>query len=277
MMKYSIWVGVSLLGLMGCNEQTKQEPPATAPAAEPASVPSVAPPAVAPASAPASLAVTGVGSCQASPQVETMARRVMDLFDADGNGKLSRTEATSAANFLIGGFFFRADQNGDGIITPEEGRQERAELAQRYPAAASLLMQAKQAAGATTAFNSLAQILDSAYDKSLKLSDARAAAGTAVDDAFRLADTNNNKEIDGAELADVSLKGARSLGHATFASADTNGDQFLSADEFQNAISASTRPVFQMTDLNHDGRLSETEASSAISAVAQRLGMAEGK
>ncbi len=276
MMKYNVWVGVSLFGLLSCHEQPKQDEPATAPAAEPVSVPSAAAPAVVPASAPASLAVTGVGSCQASPQVDTMARRAMDLFDADGNGKLSRNEATSAANFLIGGFFFRADQNGDGTITPEEGRQERAELAQRYPAAASLLLQAKQAAGTTRAFSSLAQILDSAYDKSLKLLDARAAAGTAVDDAFRLADTNNNKEIDGAELAEVSLKGARSLGHATFASADTNGDQFLSADEFQKAINASTQPVFQMTDLNHDGRLSETEASSAIGAVAQRLGMAGG-
>jgi len=274
MIKSRLLFSVSFLAALACDAEPKHE--ATVSPAAPAQPAPAQPTDAAPATdeTPGSgVAIPGVAACQPSQNVETATRRAMELFDSNQDGKLSRVEATSAVNFLLGGFFFRADQNGDGTITPEEGKQERADLAQRYPAAADLLAQVKQAASATTAFDSLAGILDTAAATSLSLADARKAASGAVDDAFRLADTNHDKEIDGAELTALGVKAAKDLSHRTFAAADTDSDKALTVAEFQNALANSTRPIFQMADLDHNDRLSETEAAAAMSAVAQQLGM----
>ena len=47
----------------------------------------------------------------------------------------------------IGGFFFRADTDGNGVVAPEEGRAARAELVSQYPALATLLSEARSIAG----------------------------------------------------------------------------------------------------------------------------------
>ncbi len=270
MIKSRLWFSVSFLAAFACQEKPEQEANVSPAVPE---RPVAAAPATTDTAPTSGVAIPGIGACQPSQGMETAFRRAMELFDSNEDGKLSRVEATSGVNFLLGGFFFRADQNGDGTITPEEGKQERADLAQRYPAAAELLAQVKRAASATTAFDSLARILDTAAESSLSLADAKKAASGAVDDSFRLADTNQDKEIDGAELAAVSLKVAKDFSHRTFAAADTDGDKSLTVEEFQNALAASTRPVFQMADLDRNGRLSETEAAAAISAVAQQLGI----
>ena len=40
------------------------------------------------------------------------------LADTNNDGQISQKEATDAGNLLVGGFFFRADANGDGTLTP---------------------------------------------------------------------------------------------------------------------------------------------------------------
>lgn len=47
--------------------------------------------------------------------------RVLRLLDADGDGKVSKAEALTAAERR----FDRADANGDGFVTPEEARAAR--------------------------------------------------------------------------------------------------------------------------------------------------------
>ncbi|MEO5729317.1 MAG: YetF domain-containing protein [Byssovorax sp.] len=77
-------------------------------------------------------------ACRPTAEVEQTADRLLEMTDTNGDGNISREEATSAASFLLGGSFFRADANDDGSVTPEEGRQVRAELMNQHPQIASL-------------------------------------------------------------------------------------------------------------------------------------------
>ena len=39
------------------------------------------------------------------------------LADTNNDNRISQKEAVDAGNLLAGGFFFRADANGDGTVT----------------------------------------------------------------------------------------------------------------------------------------------------------------
>jgi hypothetical protein len=196
----------------------------------------------------------------------------MDLADADDNGQVTRAEARSALNLVVGGAFFRADQNGDGKITPEEGREARSALQQMHPALAGLLAQARQSTGVTP-FKSLADLVDITYGKTLSLADARTAADSALEDLYKVADTNKDGVISRTEAVQAGGAGAQRVGKEAFAYADTNHDQRLSDAEFQAAMAAAAKPLFDMADADHDGKLTEAEAAAASNAAGLGLGM----
>ncbi len=62
---------------------------------------------------------------------------VFKLADTNNDNQISRKEATDAGNLLVGGFFFRADTNGDGVLTEQEAQQAR-ECASRTTALAAV-------------------------------------------------------------------------------------------------------------------------------------------
>jgi Ca2+-binding EF-hand superfamily protein len=221
---------------------------------------------------PASIAVDGIGSCQPSSEVNSLASRAVALADADGNGQISREEAESMANLVLGGAFFRADQDGDGKITPEEGRAERDAVLKEHPAVADLLTRARESTGATP-FKSLGRLLDVNYGQALSLQEARKAAGSAVADLFMMVDSNKDGSISRPEALAAANRGATAVGEKAFAAADANHDQFLTESEFQDAAAGSLRTVFEMFDNNKDGKLTAPEAAAAINAVGLRMGM----
>ena len=47
------------------------------------------------------------------------------LADENNDGQISQKEAVDAGNLLVGGFFFRADANGDGVLSKDEARAAR--------------------------------------------------------------------------------------------------------------------------------------------------------
>ena len=55
------------------------------------------------------------------------------LADTNNDGQISQKEATDVGNLLVGGFFFRADANGDGVLTPDEAQQARESLFAQQP------------------------------------------------------------------------------------------------------------------------------------------------
>lgn len=219
------------------------------------------------------LSVAGVGACQASTDLTAMASRLAELADANGDGKVSREEAQSAMNFIVGGAFFRADANGDGKITPEEGHNARAELAARYPALGALMTQTKNATGESP-FRALARIVDVEYGKTLTLDEARQAVRGATDDLFKVADRNHDATITREEAIDAGWERARTLGADAFAAADSNKDGFITTNEFQELISRSSKPLFNAADADNDGRLSKREAAATVNTVIERFGVA---
>jgi Ca2+-binding EF-hand superfamily protein len=216
------------------------------------------------------LKIGELATCQPAAEVNSMVRRVIELADTDGNGQVSREEARGGMSFLLGGAFFRADENADGRITPEEGRKMRADLERQHPGMGALLRQVRESTGKRP-FQALAQVLNVDYGKPLTMDEARAAARSAMDDLFRVADTNNDDMISRQEAATASWEGVRALGRQAFAAADANQDGHLSASEFEEAMSGSAKAVFSVADTDNDGRLTENEAASAMSAAMHQL------
>ena len=60
----------------------------------------------------------GIGPIQSIQDVQDTAKMLFKLADTNNDGQISQKEATDAGNLLVGGFFFRADANGDGVLTP---------------------------------------------------------------------------------------------------------------------------------------------------------------
>ncbi len=221
---------------------------------------------------PSSVGIPGVASCQPSSQMDSMVTRWVQLADADGNRQISKKEAQSFTNFVIGGAFFRADDNGDGVVSPEEGRTLRSEFLEQYSALAMLLNQARSAVGESP-FKAIADMVNLEYGKPLRAEDARAAARGVLDDLFEVADGDENGTITLAEARDASWRAAQALGQQLFKSVDANGDARLELAEFQKAVGSTTALAFKAGDINDNGSLTEQEAAIALSGVISRLGI----
>jgi Ca2+-binding EF-hand superfamily protein len=215
-------------------------------------------------------------SCQPSAQVSDAVDRLVGFADPNSDGKVTRGEASSAANFLIGGFFFRADENGDGVVTPEEGVQARKDFASQQPAFANLL-QATRDAGGEGPFATLASMLDVRYGEPVRAEQARSAARRAVDDIFQTADGNKNDAITADEARAASWRAAQALGDGMFHNIDTNDDKQLTLPEFQKGLEGPASIAFKMADKNADGHLTQTETGDAIARVTTQLGLPQPK
>ncbi len=275
----SFYLGIGLLLVAaGCRSQDE-----TAPVQEPAknvqsrtneADPQPSTPEPAAQTQPARVTVPGVGSCQASNQVETAMSQLVEHADANHDGEISRKEAESFMNFALGGFFFRADENGDGKVTPEEGREARLEFAAQNPAIAALLQQVQAVGHAgKKPFVRIAEIMNVDYDQPIAAKDVRAAANSALDDLYSVVDKNHDKKISILEARSASVAGAQALGHQVFAAADTNGDGAVELAELEASVDAGVKSAFGTADQNSDGKLTEQEAAAAFGGIAYRLGL----
>lgn len=259
-----------VISLASCQRaEPKADEPAAAPQSETPAKAAVASPPPAAATPPA-VEVAGLASCQSNAEVGTVLSRIADAADADGNGEISKDEAYSSADFMVGGFFFRADANADGSISPEEGKAARKELMLRYPSVGFLL---RQGGGEQTqrSLGDLAELLDVEYGKSVSASEMRRAAHMIVDQVVLRVDGDKNGSLTTAEARGAAWQGVRALGRAAFQATDQNRDSKLSLDEFRAALDAPTKVAFELSDANHDGALSESEAAGAMARVASRL------
>ena len=62
----------------------------------------------------------GIGPIRSIQDLQDTAKMVFKLADTNNDGQISQKEATDVGDLLVGGFFFRADANGDGTLTPDE-------------------------------------------------------------------------------------------------------------------------------------------------------------
>ena len=214
----------------------------------------------------AALTVPYVGSCEPSQELSGMLNRFSAIADANGDGRIDKQEAYSSADFLVGGFFFRADTNNDGTISPEEGRSVRAELAARHP---QLAMAIKTMAGPNpTAITSrLGEVLGVDYGQSVSSKELRDMGHQTVDELFNMADRDKNGALTRAEAEEAGRERMRTLAQATFSAADSNQDQKVALEEFRAALERPVRQAFELADVNKDGALTTAKPPMRLAPI----------
>jgi hypothetical protein len=219
-----------------------------------------------------SVAIPGVVTCEPEARLSANVSRLVELADSNGDGRVSKDEASALANFFVGGFLFRADGNMDGNVTPEEGRKARTEFLQQNPELSALLDRARAATG-KNAFFAVARLLDLETTKPVTSAQARDIARGAVDDLFRTADSNSDSTITLAEARDAGWEGARAIGRAAFETADRDDNSRLTLVEFQGAVDSPVRVAFALADTDGNGALTLDESSAALNHLVKRLGV----
>jgi hypothetical protein len=207
-------------------------------------------------------------------------RMLYKLADVNNDRLISQREAIDAGNLLVGGFFFRADQNGDGIIGPEEGRRAREDLLQRQPFLRLVLNQARAGTapgsvrpGTGQAAHSLASLLDTNNDRQVSAAEVRQAVQVAVQGMFATADTDRDGHISDVELQAALYGAARAAAQAVFQAADTDHNGGINQQEFDRAILEPAHALFRVLDANGDGQISPEESQRARQIVADQLRM----
>lgn len=205
------------------------------------------------------------------------------LADENNDGQISQKEAVDAGNLLVGGFFFRADANGDGVLTKEEARAAREDFMSQHPLMRVVLQRQGQglAAGpgggpapgspAASAEQAIEAILDTNHDGNLQASEVRQLVQMAVTAGFAQADTNRDGQLSPTEVNAAIIGMANAAAQAAFAAADTDRNGQISQAEFNNAIVQPANAIFKAMDANADGQISPQEAQAARQAVMQQV------
>jgi hypothetical protein len=221
------------------------------------------------------------GPIDSLSDLEDTGRMLFMLADADRNGQISQQEAVNAANLLVGGFFFQADGNGDGVVSPEETRRARENFLQTRPWLRYVIEtaratpkpgQAGQPGSAQqTPFRVLQTIFDTNNDRQLQASELRQGVQTVVQGMFTTADTNRDNELSPTEV-NAAIEGMfASAAQAAFQAADTDRNDSLSLQEWNQALQGPAHVVFNVLDGNHDGQLTRAEAQQAERVIISQI------
>ncbi len=73
------------------------------------------------------------GPIDSLSDLQDTGRMLFKMADENNDGQISQKEAVDAGNLLVGGFFFRADANGDGVLSRDEVRQARDSFLADHP------------------------------------------------------------------------------------------------------------------------------------------------
>ncbi|WP_165246082.1 EF-hand domain-containing protein [Paludisphaera soli] len=219
-----------------------------------------------------------IGPIDSLGDVQDSAKMLFKMADVNNDGLISQKEAVDAGNLLVGGFFFRADANGDGKVTKEEGDQARENLLNQRPILRFVLQRAEQETAAQgskpeidkAGKNAMAAI-DTNQDGSLDATELRQAVQTGVQSLFLTADRNGDSQLDPAELNGAAVELGRAGLQAAFQTADLDNNGAVSRDEFEKAIVNPASVVFRVMDANNDGQLSREELQSGVRVIVGEL------
>ena len=219
------------------------------------------------------------GPIDSLDDLQDTGRMVFKLADENNDGQISQKEAVDAGNLIVGGFFFRADKDGNGVLTKEESDQAREAFLSSKPwlkyAVETVRANQNRAGNNNTnpqnMLAGLASTFDTNQDKQLQAAELRQAVQTVVQGGFATADTNRDGQLSTTEVNAAMTGFSRQLAQAAFQQADKDNNGQLSTQEFEQAILQPARTAFQIMDLNHDGQLSQQEAQTARQVIASRL------
>ncbi len=209
--------------------------------------------------------------------VQDTGRMVFKVADTNNDGQISSKEATDAANLMVGGFFFRADQNGDGVLSQDEAKAARESLFAQQPLLRYVIEKGRfqaQQAGNNAAANPAATVgnlLDTNNDKQLQATEVRQAVESAIQGLYAVADTNRDGQMSPTEINAAIIGAARTAAQAAFQQADADRNGSLSRDEYNKAIVEPSNMIFGIFDANNDGQISQDEAQGAQRIIGSQL------
>jgi len=215
--------------------------------------------------------------------LQNTGRMIFVMADINHDGQISQKEAANTANLAVGGFFFEADEDGNGSVSQEEVRKIRESYLNQNPwmkyVVESLEAQAKQKnqqnSNQVNPLAGLATIVDSNNDKQVQSQELRQFIQTVVQSYFAAADTNRDGQMNPSEVNASVVGVVRAMSQLAFQQADKDGNGQLSRDEYDKSIIEPANVVFQIIDLNHDGQLSEQEVQKTERIVVDQIRMVQ--
>jgi len=219
------------------------------------------------------------GPIDSLEDLQESGRILFKMADTNNNGQISQKEANDALNLMVGGFFFRADANGDGVLTADEARQAREAMLQQQPLLRYILQKGKAEAGhegnanaaGTNPAKAVGNLLDANNDKQIQAAEVRQFIQTAVQGVFATADTNRDNELSPTEINAAIIGAFRTAAQASFQQADTDHNGAISRQEFDKAIVEPANMIFAMIDANNDGQISQEEAQRARQVLGSQI------
>jgi Ca2+-binding EF-hand superfamily protein len=225
------------------------------------------------------------GPIDSLTDVQDTAKMLFKLADTNNDGLISQKEAVDVGNLLVGGFFFRADTNGDGTLTPEEGRAAKESLLSQQPLLRYVLQKTKPTDGNASQVGTTGQptsgnqnpvqaitnMLDSNRDQKIEAPELRQAVQMGVQTLFTIADANQDNQLSPAELNRAAGEAARTAVQAVFQTADADHNGALSMAEFDKALTEPAHAVFRVLDGNNDNQISLEELQKAQQIITEQI------
>jgi EF hand len=238
------------------------------------------------------------GPIDSLTDLQDTAKLVFKIADTNNDNQISQKEAVDAGNLLVGGFFFRADVNGDGVLTAQEAQQARETLYTQQPLLRFIVERAKPtnvAAGnvpqnnqpivagttndparvvqsfAADPMGTIGNLLDTNRDQKIEATELRQAVQTGVQSLFIVADTNQDGQLNPYELNAAVTEVAKSAVQTAFQAADGDRNGMLSMDEYDKALAEPAHAVFRVLDANGDNQLTIAELERAQQIIADQI------
>lgn len=218
------------------------------------------------------------GPIDSLSDLQDTGKMLFKLADTNNDNRISQKEAVDAGNLLAGGFFFRADANGDGVVTADELRAAREDLFNQRPLLRFVFERAKeetQRQGTQGQINQAKQtvmnVLDSNHDGNITAAELRQGVQNSVQTIFMMADKNGDGQLDPAEVNAAVSDAGRAAVQTAFNSADLDKNGAVSQAEFDKAIMNPAHVLFRIFDANNDGQISPDEMRSGMQILAREV------
>jgi len=218
------------------------------------------------------------GPIDSVSDLQDVGKMLFKLADTNNDNRISQKEAVDAGNLLAGGFFFRADANGDGTVTSAEAQAAREALFNQRPLLRFIFQRTQEETakeGNQAAVNqgkqTVMNLLDSNHDGNFSAAELRQAVQTSVQSMFLMADKNGDGQIDTNEINAAIAAAAQAGIQTAFNVADTDKNGAISQAEFDKAIINPAHVLFGIFDANRDGQISGDELNSGVATIQREM------
>jgi len=218
------------------------------------------------------------GPIDSLSDLQEAGKMLFKLADTNNDNRISQKEAVDAANLVAGGFFFRADLNGDGVVTQDEARQAREAMLNQKPLLRFVFQRAESETaqqGTQSAINqgqrNAIALIDTNRDGNFQAAEVRQAVQTGVQTVFLTADKNADGQLDPSEVNGAIAEAGRTAVQTAFNTADEDKNGAVSRAEFDKAIINPANVVFRIFDANNDNQISADELRTGTQILSREL------